>query len=93
MRLLGTELVAELARPLREELPAAVGKAIQEHMGPLARQIERSGTEGVGEFVGDLSKQLSGEVGRALEQASARLAEASDRLAVLPIGWNPARGA
>jgi len=77
---LNTELIAELGRPLREEIPAAISRSIAEALAPVMDRVGKAGTEGVVEIVGDLSRQLSMEVGAALGTASDRLAEAAARL-------------
>jgi len=79
-RELGYELVAELGRPLREELPSAISGAIRGEMAPLIEQVSRMGSDGMGTIVADLSERLSGDVGRALGSASDRLTEAGARI-------------
>ena len=83
MTKLNTELIAELGRPLREELPAVISKSIQEAMTPVMESVGRAGSEGMGDMVRDLSTRFSQDVGEALRSASARLAEAGDRLGQL----------
>lgn len=80
---IGTELVAELARPLREELPQAISNSISTAMAPLLEQVGKMSSDGVGSMVKDLSSQMSDDVGRALSQASDRLGEAGDRIGSL----------
>ncbi|MBU3888563.1 hypothetical protein [Methylosinus sp. KRF6] len=80
-RQIGTELVAELGRPLREELPAAVSHAISEAMKPLIQQATQANADGMGEMVKDLSTRFSEDVGKALAEASASLVIAGDRIA------------
>ncbi len=82
-RAIGMELVAELGRPLREELPAAISASITTAMTPLLDQVRQVGTDGMGSMVNELSSRLSSDVGRALSQASERLSEAGDRLAAI----------
>ncbi|MCW5714484.1 MAG: hypothetical protein KIT43_08250 [Bauldia sp.] len=82
-RKIGMELVAELGRPLREELPAAISASINAAMSPLFDQVRRQGTEGVGTMVQDLSARFSEDVGRALAEASRRIAEAGERIGQL----------
>ena len=79
-RAIGLELVAELGRPFREELPAAISQSISTAMSPLLQQIGQMGADGMGNMVSDLSARFSSDVGRALSQASDRLTEAGDRL-------------
>jgi hypothetical protein len=79
-RSIGLELVAELGRPLREELPQAISSSISNAMSPLLTQIGQAGSEGVGEMVRDLSSRFSDDVGHALAQASDRLVQAGDHI-------------
>jgi methyl-accepting chemotaxis protein len=76
LRALAFELVAELGRPLREELPAAISNSISTAMSPLLDKIGQVGADGMGSMVEDLSKQFSGDVSKALSDASGRLAVA-----------------
>lgn len=69
-RAIGTELVAELGRPLREELPQSISKSISEAMAPMVEKVTQVGTEGVGSMVKDLSSRFSDDVGAALANAS-----------------------
>jgi len=69
-RTIGTELVAELGRPLREELPQSISKSISEAMAPMVDKVTQVGTEGVGTMVQDLSSRFSEDVGTALANAS-----------------------
>lgn len=79
-RAIGMELVAEMGRPFREEIPAAISQSISTAMAPLIQQIGQVGAEGMGSMVSDLSARFSSDVGRALSDASRRLSEAGDRL-------------
>lgn len=79
-RELGYELVAELGRPLREELPNAISGAIRGEMAPLIDQVNRMGSDGMGSMVADLSERFSGDVSRALGSASDRLMEAGTKI-------------
>lgn len=82
-RSIGLELVAELGRPLREELPTAISKSIGDAMSPLISQVGQMSSDGVGEMVRDLSTRFSDDVGQALAQASDRLGQAGDRIGLL----------
>ena len=82
-RMIGLELVAELGRPLKEELPSAISSSISSAMAPLLAQVGQIGAEGMGAMVQDLSSRFSDDVGRALAQASESLAQAGDRFAQL----------
>lgn len=65
-RAIGLELVAELGRPLREELPAQISKSISDAMSPLLDKVGQIGADGMGTMVRDLSSRFSDDVGRAL---------------------------
>ena len=82
-RLIGMELVAELGRPLREELPEAISKAIAMAMDPLLGKLQTTGVDNVGAMVKDLSAQFTEGVGKALADASLSLSKAGDRIASL----------
>jgi ABC-type transporter Mla subunit MlaD len=82
-RMIGLELVAELGRPLREDLPAAISSSIATAMAPLMQQVGQVGADGMGEMVKGLSERFSDDVGRALAQASESLVQAGDRIAAL----------
>jgi hypothetical protein len=53
-RTIGMELVAELGRPLREELPQTISRSIAESMGPMMERVSKAGTDGVGGMINDL---------------------------------------
>ncbi|MHC2371311.1 methyl-accepting chemotaxis protein [Bradyrhizobium diazoefficiens] len=82
-RRIGLELVAELGRPLREDIPRAISIGIETAMAPLLAQVGRAGAEGVGALVEDLSSRFTSDVSQALGAASDRLSEAGDRIAQL----------
>lgn len=82
-RSIGFELVAELGRPLREELPAQISKSISDAMAPLLQQVGQIGADGMGTMVKDLSSRFSDDVGRALSQASEKLVVAGERIGEL----------
>ncbi|WP_249123456.1 MULTISPECIES: hypothetical protein [unclassified Bradyrhizobium] len=82
-RRIGLELVAELGRPLREDIPRAISSSIETAMAPLLAQVGKAGTEGVGVLVQDLSSRFTADVSQALGAASERLSEAGDRIAQL----------
>ena len=82
-RALTTELVAEIGRPLRTELPEAISNSISAAMQPLLDKVGQQGSENLSELASDLSSQLSSSVGTALSQASDRLATAADRIGQL----------
>ncbi|WP_244430748.1 hypothetical protein [Methylocystis sp. ATCC 49242] len=82
-RMIGLELVAELGRPLREELPAAISTSITSVMAPLMQQVGQAGADGMDEMVKSLSERFSDDVGHALATASESLVKAGDRIAAL----------
>jgi methyl-accepting chemotaxis protein len=82
-RMIGLELVAELGRPLREELPNAIASSISAAVAPLLENVGRAGTDGMGTIVKDLSEQFSSDVARALKDAGDRFTIAGDRIAQL----------
>lgn len=82
-RSIGFELVAELGRPLREELPQAIATSVTDAMAPLMANITQTSSEGIGDLVRNLSSRLSEDVGGALGEASTRLGEATGQIGVL----------
>lgn len=79
-RTIGLELVAELGRPLREDLPATISKSIADAMSPLVTKVTQVGTEGVGGMVEDLSAKFSEDVGKALKTASESIEIAGQKI-------------
>ena len=92
-RTIGTELVAQLDRPLREELPRAIGASVKEAVEPLAQRIGQIGSEGLGDMVRDLSSRFTQDVDGALGQASDRLGDAADRIGSLVDRMDQSSGA
>lgn len=82
-RKLGLEMVAEIGRPLREDLPRAISESISSAITPVIEQVSRLGNDGVGEMVQSLSSRFSEDVGRALSQASERISLAGDQIKLL----------
>jgi ABC-type transporter Mla subunit MlaD len=82
-RKLGLEMVAEIGRPLREDLPRAISECISSAITPVIEQVSRLGNDGVGEMVQSLSSRFSEDVGRALSQASERISLAGDQIKLL----------
>ncbi|MBA1349761.1 apolipoprotein A1/A4/E family protein [Rhizobium sp. WYCCWR 11146] len=82
-RLIGMELVAEIGRPLREELPAAIQSSIADAMAPIVEKVGKMGAEGVGDMVSGLSNKLTDSIGLALSEVSNKISDASDRLGAL----------
>ena len=75
-RNLSMELVAELGRPLREELPQVISDSISNAIKPVLSQVSQAGTAGVGTMVDDLSEKFSRDVSAALEEASSSITRA-----------------
>lgn len=82
-RAIGMELVAELGRPLREELPNAISTSIGDAMKPLLTHVGQMSSDGVGEMVKDLSSRFTDDVGRALSEASSRISQAGEQIGAL----------
>lgn len=77
------ELVAELGRGLKEELPSSISQSISAAMAPLMQQVGQVGADGMSEMVKGLSSRLSDDVDSALKKASESLVQAGDRIALL----------
>ena len=75
-RTIGLELVAELGRPLKEDLPITIAQSISDAMSPLVSKVAQVGTEGVGGMVEDLSAKFSEDVSKALNEASTSISNA-----------------
>jgi methyl-accepting chemotaxis protein len=73
---IGMEMVAELGRPLREDLPLAISTSISGAITPLIQNVKEASTDGLGSMVQDLSRRFSTDVGMALESASQKLMDA-----------------
>ncbi|MFD2677010.1 hypothetical protein [Camelimonas lactis] len=82
-RQLTTEVIAELGRPLREDLPAAISSSIGAAMEPLLERIGQQGSDSMSTLASDLSSQLTSSIGAALTAASDKLAQAGDRIGAL----------
>lgn len=91
-RKIGTELVADLARPLREELPTKISESIALAIRPIIDEISKNSTSGVADMVGGLSEQLTGSVGKALGQASDQLGAAGAQIRELVDRLNESSG-
>ena len=80
---MATEIVAELARPLKEEVPEAIGASIRDELAPLLKSLGETSEQGLGNMVGDISEKLSGDVERALANASEKLSGSAGQLTEL----------
>jgi methyl-accepting chemotaxis protein len=77
---LAYEMVAELGRPLREELPRAISDAINKNMQPILEEISKKGSDTVGTMAADLSKQVTDGMAGALAAASDSMARAGKQI-------------
>ena len=82
-----TELVAQVAQPLKEDLPRAIRESIGEAMQPVIDNISRGTNQGIESLVGRVSGQLVEgvegsirEMKDLMEAVSTRLDEAAGRL-------------
>ncbi|MCE8438221.1 hypothetical protein [Rhodovulum sulfidophilum] len=91
-RKLGYELVAELGRPLKEEVPQAISNAISEGLQPILDKVGQQGTDSLSTMASDLSQQVTSGVERALTTASERIAQAGDRIAQLATRMDESSG-
>lgn len=77
---MATEMVAEIGRPLKEDLPAAIGKSFKEEVAPLLNALSKTSEKGLEKMVGELSEKMSGDVDKSMALASDKLVEAADKL-------------
>ena len=82
-----TELVAQVAQPLKEDLPRVIRESIGEAMQPVIDNISRGTNQGIESLVGSVSGQLVEgvegsirEMKNLMEAVSTRLDEAAGRL-------------
>ena len=80
MQKVAFEVAAQIARPLKEDVPEAISQSIRDELQPILKTVQAQGTEGVQEMVGTLSERLTQEVGNALSDASGRLERAAQKL-------------
>lgn len=91
-RTIGLELVAELGRPLREELPQTISRSIAETMAPMMDRVAKAGTEGVGGMINDLSEKFSSDVSGALADASVSIEMAGRKIGELATRMDQSSG-
>ena len=91
-RTIGMEMVAELGRPLREELPNVISKSIADAMAPMVEKVAKVGTDGVGNMVEDLSSKFSSDVTKALESASGSIEIAGRKIGELAVRMDQSSG-
>ena len=82
-RKIAFDMVAELSRPLREELPVTISSSIASAMQPMFDKMSSQGMSSMSSKATELTQQVSGSVGRALTVASERIAQAGDRIGQL----------
>ena len=82
-----TELVAQVAQPLKEDLPRAIRESIGEAMQPVIDNISQGTNQGIESLVGNVSGQLIEgvegsvrEMKALMEAVTTRLDEAAGRL-------------
>ena len=87
LQVFSTELVAQIAQPLKEDLPNALRESIRQAMQPVIDSISRSTNQGIESLVGSVSSQLVDgvegsmrEMKALIESVSTRLDEAAGRL-------------
>ena len=76
---IGTSLVEELGRPLREELPTAVASSIKKELEPILEHFSQIGLDGISEMATNLSSQLTHNLEKSLASASDRIKSAGDQ--------------
>ena len=86
VRQVGQEIVADLGRPLREDLPAAFRGAITEALAPVLEQVGRTGQDGVRDLANSLGEQVTESIGAAMRDAAERLGQAAERLEAISGG-------
>lgn len=75
-----TELVAQIARPLREDLPNTIREAIATGLAPVVENISRGTSEGVETLVGSVSGQLVESVQASVRSMNEIIGEVRDSL-------------
>jgi uncharacterized protein YukE len=80
LKIFSNDLVANLSRALREDLPNSIRESVREAIEPVARQISESSTAGVGEMVDKLSEKLSGGIDASLNSVSETLITVGENL-------------
>lgn len=78
-----TQAVADLGKPLHEDLPRAISSSIATSMGPLIDQIGRQGSDSMQGLASDLSHQITSSIGAAMTDASQKLLLAGERIGAL----------
>lgn len=80
LQTLSTELVAQFARPLREELPKAIRESIGEAITPAMERVAQSTGEGIESLAGNVSGQLAGGVRDAVTEMNEAVGQVASQL-------------
>ena len=72
-----TELVAQVARPLKEDLPKAIRESIEEAIAPAVKNISQGTSQGIENLVGNVAEQLVDGVQNSVESINSSVAEVS----------------
>ncbi|MCC6863397.1 MAG: hypothetical protein IT544_01110 [Rhodobacteraceae bacterium] len=91
-RAIGMDLVAELARPLRDELPKTISTSIAENIRPIIERVGKVGTDGVGGMIDKLSEKFSSDVSDALANASGSIELAGRKIGELAARMDQSSG-
>ncbi len=83
IRQVATDMVAQLSRPLKEDLPAAIGESFRVEIAPLLERLSKTSEQGLGQMVGDLSQTLSGEINESMTQVTGSLDIAAEKISGL----------
>ena len=92
-----TELVAQIAKPLQEDLPRTIRESIQEAIAPAMEKISGSTSQEITRLAGDVSEKLASgihdavqamggaidEVRRSLEEVTSRLDQSTKTIETL----------
>ena len=82
-----TELVAQIAKPLQDDLPRTIREAIREAIAPAMERISGSTSQGITRLAGDVSEKLASGIqdavqamGGAIDEVRQSLEEVTNRL-------------
>lgn len=78
LKTFSTELVAQVARPLKEDLPEAIRNAIELAMAPAMEGFSRDAGRSIESMTGTVSEQITGGVQSAVEEMSKTVGVASN---------------
>ncbi|MCY4255709.1 MAG: hypothetical protein OXE51_06270 [Gammaproteobacteria bacterium] len=80
LQALSTELVAQIARPLREELPKAIRESIGEAITPAMERLAQSTGKGIESLAGHVSDELAAGVRDAVTDMNEAVGQVSSQL-------------